>query len=120
MEDPDEQDGEFLWKAGPAPCRLKGRPSLNLIRNGQVRIMSKALLMSCPERGDDDHEAGSRNQVHVLDASVHECTGRWRWFSCITVGKGRRLFAGNILCAAVAFLSITSLPGLLTLEASST
>ncbi|CAM9257925.1 unnamed protein product [Scytosiphon promiscuus] len=53
MDDVDEQDGEFLWKAGPAPCRLKGRPSLNLIRNGQVRIMSKALLMSCPESGDD-------------------------------------------------------------------
>ncbi|CAM9366826.1 unnamed protein product, partial [Hapterophycus canaliculatus] len=50
MDDSDDQD-EFLWKAGPAPCRLKGRPSLNLIRNGQVRIMSKALLMSCPESG---------------------------------------------------------------------
>ncbi|CAM9876641.1 unnamed protein product [Ectocarpus sp. 12 AP-2014] len=48
--DSDEQE-EFTWKAGPSPCRLKGRPSLGLIRNGQVRIMSKALLMSCPEGG---------------------------------------------------------------------
>lgn len=50
----DEQSDEFVWKAGPAPCRLQGRPSLGLIRNGQVRIMTKALLLSCPEGGDDE------------------------------------------------------------------
>eukprot|EP00752_Nemacystus_decipiens_P012877 g11399.t1 len=50
----DEQGDEFVWKAGPAPCRLQGRPSLGLIRNGQVRIMTKALLLSCPEGGDEE------------------------------------------------------------------
>eukprot|EP00903_Cladosiphon_okamuranus_P017634 g16243.t1 len=57
----DEQSDEFVWKAGPAPCRLQGRPSLGLIRNGQVRIMTKALLLSCPEGGDEEAGESTRN-----------------------------------------------------------
>eukprot|EP00904_Undaria_pinnatifida_P005418 jgi/Undpi1/2005/HiC_scaffold_12.g05392.m1 len=39
----EHKDVDFLWKQGPSPPPLKGRPSLGLIRTGQVRIMSKQL-----------------------------------------------------------------------------
>lgn len=61
----DEQGDEFVWKAGPAPCRLQGRPSLGLIRNGQVRIMTKALLLSCPEGGGEEARESAKNSEEV-------------------------------------------------------
>lgn len=45
----EEQEVDFLWKQGPSPPPLKGRPSLGLIRTGQVRILSKQLVMLCPD-----------------------------------------------------------------------
>ena len=45
----EEQGVDFLWKQGPSPPPLKGRPSLGLIRTGQVRNMSKQLVMLCPD-----------------------------------------------------------------------
>ncbi len=82
-EDSGEQDGEFVWKAGPAPCRLQGRPSLGLIRHGQVRIMTKALL-SCPEAGDEETgESGrSRDEVRVAPSAGFGNSG-----SLTTLGK---------------------------------
>ncbi|CAB1112943.1 unnamed protein product [Ectocarpus sp. CCAP 1310/34] len=79
--DSDEQE-EFTWKAGPSPCRLKGRPSLGLIRNGQVRIMSKALLMSCPEGrreggGTPTHLAGGRADGGMAAARAKGASGAW-------------------------------------------
>lgn len=65
MDSADEQGEDFVWKAGPAPCRLQGRPSLGLIRNGQVRIMTKALLLSCPEGGDEEAGESAKNCEEV-------------------------------------------------------
>lgn len=69
--DNSEEGGEFLWKAGPSPCRLRGRPSLGLIRNGQVRIMTKALLMSC-----DEVAAGESDRIRSCDeVRCHHASG---------------------------------------------
>ena len=45
----EEQEVDFLWKQGPSPPPLRGRPSLGLIRTGHVRILSKQLVMLCPD-----------------------------------------------------------------------
>lgn len=55
---------EFPWKEGPSPPPLPSRPSLGLIRQGQVRIMSKALLMSCPEGVDGEEDSGDTTGKH--------------------------------------------------------
>lgn len=70
----EEEQGEvdFLWKQGPSPPPLRGRPSLGLIRTGQVRDLSKQLLMLCPDgvkrgvvRGDHHHARGCEYEVRV-------------------------------------------------------
>lgn len=59
---------EFPWKEGPSPPPLPSRPSLGLIRQGQVRIMSKALLMSCPEGVDGEEDSGdTTGKVRVVE-----------------------------------------------------
>lgn len=75
MDGADEQGGEFVWKAGPSPCRLHGRPSLGLIRNGQVRIMTKALLLSYPEGGDEEAGASARSCEEVRRGGDNVCAG---------------------------------------------
>lgn len=67
--DLDEDEADFIWKEGPAPPPLKGRPSLGLIRNGQVRTMSKQLLMCCPEGRDeqDNDLAGGHISASMCD-----------------------------------------------------
>lgn len=50
----DQEESECLWKEAPAPPPLRGRPSLGLIPNGKVRTLSKKLLMSCPDEGNEE------------------------------------------------------------------
>ena len=73
----EHKDVDFLWKQGPSPPPLKGRPSLGLIRTGQVRIMSKQLA-----------RAGRGNHAKTC-AEV-----RFRWMGRRAVGRdtlqGRR------------------------------
>lgn len=52
-----DKEKDLVLKEGPSPSPLPARPSLGLIQDGQVRIMSKHLQHSC------DREAGDRKNV---------------------------------------------------------
>lgn len=59
LRDPEQRRRELVWwkqRSSPSPPSHKSRPSLELIRDGQVRIMSEQLLMSCPDGSERSNQ----------------------------------------------------------------
>lgn len=65
---------QFVWKEGPAPPPLPGRPSLGLIPSGQVRILAKQLVIASPSVAAGVHAqsggGGSADFRHILADST--------------------------------------------------